>query len=116
MAYLLELHDKITYAQNRIDECNAELEARTQECRELTALALFCGKCQKFYPKESFTISETTRTSVETVYRDAGYGDDDEIADVTRSYTYHHCPVCGEPIQVGEGKYLYSKNTRLRRG
>lgn len=116
MPYLLELHDRIQDAKQRVVEARKEIDAKTAELEELQDKAWYCHNCEKYYPKESTTQEQKKKTQVETIIRDCGYGDDDVLADVTRLFTYDICPVCGKSYQRDyEGVYLGYTNRRTRR-
>lgn len=115
MSYLLELNDKICAAEKSIEDARKVVANKTKDLKELKDKAWFCQNCGKFYHKETVTDSIEEVTDWETVYTDAGYGDDDEIAEVTRAVTYLHCPVCGKKYAKGNGTYLREKNRRTRR-
>lgn len=116
MAYLLELHNQIMQARTRIARAQEEIELLTHASEELEAQAWFCSNCEKFYPKDSVSTLFGDRTTTETVFTDAGYGDDDEIAAVTRKIEYKACPVCGFQKQVGEGTVIAIRDRRRRGG
>lgn len=115
MAYLLELHDKIVAAENAVARAKQVVAEKTDELNSLKELVWYCPQCKKNYPKESVTRSFGEVTRYETVYIDAGYGDDDELAEVTRLVTYLQCPVCGEQFAQGQGQYLREANRHTRR-
>lgn len=115
MSYLLELHDQILAAEKCIVDAKTVVADKIKDLNELKDKAWFCQHCGKFYPKETVTNSFEEVTNWETVHTDAGYGDDDEIAEVTRNVTYLHCPVCGKKYAKGIGMYLREKNRRTRR-
>lgn len=116
MAFLLELHNQIMESKRRLDRAQEEIELMIERLDDLKGRAWFCPNCEKFYPKESLEHHASPRTTTETVYTDAGYGDDDEIAEVTRMIQYNDCPVCGYSVQMGEGTVIGVKDRRLRRG
>lgn len=115
MSFLLELNNKIEFAKNRIAEAEREVKDRQRELKELQTQAWYCQECGKYYPKSTTGKSQQEVTTVETVYHDAGYGDDDELANVTRLVTFIHCPVCGQSHPEGPGRYLRESNRRTRR-
>lgn len=115
--YLLELNDQIESAKNQIQEAKKLVDTKQDELKQLEDKAWFCRNCSKYYPKDIIITSIETATQCETVYTDAGYGDDDEIADVTRQYTCIQCPVCGKTQRAStKGQYMYERNRRKRRG
>lgn len=115
MAYLRFLNDQIEYCDKQIAEAQVTL-AKAQEAKKaLTDKAWYCPACKKYYDKADCSKHNRQQTSVETVYIDAGYGDDDELAEVTRMVTFIECPVCGHQEQDGKGIYLSEKNRHTRR-
>lgn len=73
-----------------------------------------CSKCKKYSLIKSFKYEnkKEIRHGV-TVYRDCGYGDDDEIADVTYSVVYAVCPICGGLTETN--RYKIGESNRHRR-
>lgn len=73
-----------------------------------------CSKCKKYSLIKSFKYKnkKEIRHGV-TVYRDAGYGDDDEIADVTYSVDYVVCPICGGLTETN--RYKIGESNRHKR-
>lgn len=55
-----------------------------------------CLQCGRYSLTKSFKIEkkEEKRYGIQ-VYVDRGYGDGDEVADVTYMVTYYTCPICG---------------------
>lgn len=88
-----------------------ELEACKEELAEVSKGYLQCRSCNRFFKEGDLTISNHYETRVETVFVDAGYGDDDRIADVTRLHEVIVCPHCGKEISH-KSTYLYSQNER----
>lgn len=73
-----------------------------------------CSKCGRYSLKKRFKITYGTElVKGVTVYTDAGYGDDDELADVTYSVKYRVCPLCKELTE--ESRYYESESNRHRR-
>ena len=74
-----------------------------------------CFNCKKFSLIKDFqqTYKQEEYKGV-TVYTDAGYGDDDEIADVTYLVTYSICPNCGAEKEIKK-MFLSEKNRHCRR-
>ena len=74
-----------------------------------------CSKCGRYSLKKRFKTSNGERlVKGVTVYSDAGYGDDDEIADITYSVKYLVCPFCNGLTE--QSKYpLVESNRRSRR-
>ena len=55
-----------------------------------------CKECGKYSLKSKFKLGiEEKLVKGVCVYRDCGYGDDDQYADVTYSVLYGICPYCG---------------------
>lgn len=91
-----------------------ELEACKQELIESSKGYVQCANCDRFFKESDLTVSSHYETSVEMVFVDAGYGDDDRIADVTRLHEVIICPHCGKEISH-KSTYLYSRNERPAR-
>lgn len=91
-----------------------ELEACKEELAEASKGYLQCLNCKKFFKEDSLVVSNYQETNVEVVFTDAGYGDDDRIADVTRLHEVIRCPDCGKEIRH-KSIYLYSRNERPAR-
>lgn len=74
-----------------------------------------CFECKKFSPIKDFkkTYKQEENKGV-IVYTDAGYGDNDEIADVTYLVTYSVCPKCGAEKEIKK-MFLSEKNRHSRR-
>lgn len=73
-----------------------------------------CPSCKKWTLDEHLIPGSYRKTETETVYRDAGYGDDDELAEVTRAYLVMKCPHCG--YEIRKHSYIVSEaNRRTRR-
>lgn len=73
-----------------------------------------CSKCNKYFLKTKYTKTWETETyKDELVYSDAGYGDDDEYADVTYNIEYLICPSCGAKNE-NKKMYLHMKNRHKR--
>ena len=69
-----------------------------------------CNKCRKYSPLKSLrTFCETDTVKDQLVYADAGYGEDDEYADVTYAVDYYICPICKNHIEI-KRRYLSEKN------
>ena len=115
MAHLWELDKKINLAIEKLEEAEAEAVRQKALVEELKKTAWFCWKCQKYYPTDICGHEKKREVTTETVYTDAGWGDDDEIAEVTRLVPYISCPVCGFTTQSGKGIFLFASNTRRRR-
>ena len=74
-----------------------------------------CSTCKKFSLIKDFKkIHKQKEDKGVTVYVDAGYGDDDEIADVTYLVTYSVCPNCGAESEI-KRMFLSEKNRRCRK-
>ena len=80
----------------KIDLINKYMETLTEKKKELLDNSYYCNKCNQYFEK----IHWGHRTEEELhkgicVFTDAGYGDDDEYADVTYKVYYLVCPYCG---------------------
>lgn len=116
MTYLWELHDQIKSAEKKMHEAEGEVMRQKKALVDLMNKAWFCPDCRKYYALDDCGRTMREETNTEITYTDAGYGDNDEIAEVTRSFTYIICPVCGHQEQLGPGLFLREKNNRPRRG
>ena len=72
-----------------------------------------CESCGTIVCRENLAAGTYTTTSTETVYQDCGYGDDDEIAEVTYLHHVKRCPKCGYAIENRKEKVSES-NRRAR--
>ena len=79
----------------KIRQCDMWINQLREEKRRLVESANYCKECNSYYPKEDAGTETSTKVCTECVYQDAGYGDDDEYAEVTRLVTYDICPLCG---------------------
>ena len=75
---------------------------------------IHCDECDSYTEESDWKTENAKETSVECVYVDSGYGDDDTFADVTRLNTYKLCPNCGTKKLVNS-MYLGEKNSRTRK-
>lgn len=74
---------------------------------------LKCTYCNKYYLLTSYSIiSNIELRKGILVYTDAGYGDDDKIADVTYNVSYYLCPVCGRKME--KDRYQISETNRRK--
>ena len=75
---------------------------------------LKCKVCGKYSPyKEFLTVYETITDKDVIVYTDCGYGDDDEIADVTYHVSYYLCPICHKKFE--QDRYWLSETNKRKR-
>ena len=76
----------------------------------------YCPKCQRYYLKSHWRneTGEETRYG-EIVYIDAGYGDDDEVADITYHVKYKVCPMYRDHKIVISRSVISSTNRRKAR-
>lgn len=75
--------------------------------------SIMCTHCgAKFVPINPIEKEATNR---EVVYSDAGYGDEDEVADVTRLVKTATCPSCHKETFL-ESHYLRESNRRKLHG
>lgn len=74
----------------------------------------YCNNCNNYFLKaELQTESELKTEYGQCVYTDAGYGDDDEFADVTYRYIWYICPNCHSKI-LKKRYYISESNRRGR--
>lgn len=73
----------------------------------------YCANCKKYYKTKTEKSDVDEYTMNVCVYRDCGYGDDDEYADVTYRAIYRVCPLCKK--RNGES-YRYPIKESNRRG
>ena len=76
----------------------------------------YCNNCKR-YIKKSDLIVERKRVinKGECVFRDAGYGEDDEYGDVTYLITYRTCPKC-KSKEVTSKTHIKTENVHSRYG
>ena len=72
----------------------------------------WCPKCRNWYDKKNLSYGKFIETKTEVVFSDAGYGDDDILADVTSEYHVIRCPKCG--YELSKKKFIL--NTSNERG
>ncbi len=72
-----------------------------------------CVVCKRWFKLEDLTEGSYKETKTETVFQDCGYGDDDELAEVTRMYTVKRCPRCGH--ELDKKSYYIGETNRRRR-
>lgn len=77
----------------------------------------YCSACKKYYLKKNEKRDQTVElVHGVCVYRDCGYGDDDEYADVTYAVTYSVCPLCHKHNEKLFKHTLGESNRRSRYG
>ena len=60
-----------------------------------------CNNCGKYFKDNKKTHHSKKEVSLgECVYRDCGYGDDDEFADILYEVMYTKCPFCNADNEV----------------
>ena len=82
--------------QGKIAEANYDLMYFTKQLEELTADMVKCSNCGAYFGESEAAIGTYVETTTEITFTDAGYGDDDLIAEVTRSHRSARCPRCGK--------------------
>lgn len=102
--------DKRKYEIARIEY---EIEQLSSELSKILETHVRCPSCKEFISKKDLLIDHKTKTSRECVLQDAGYGDDDILADVTRYYTMRVCPNCRYVIE--ENSFVLSETNRHTR-
>jgi hypothetical protein len=75
---------------------------------------VLCDACKKYYSKTKVQSCYVHETRTETIYVDAGYGDNDMIGDVRYFVEYKICPRCGNKQEIGK-MYIETKNERRAR-
>lgn len=80
-----ELRNKTSLLMDIGQKLNSEFYKKFTYCK-------VCGRYYKTELQKEETIIETDHRVC--VYRDCGYGDDDEYADVTYEKTFAVCPLC----------------------
>ena len=91
----------------------ADLKILENELEKATEGMVKCHKCNAYYDPKNLSVGTYDETKTETVYTDCGYGDDDELAEVTRRHVVKRCPKCGYEIEHKD-YYLGEKNRRCR--
>ncbi len=96
---------------NLIDEY---MEVLTKEKKKLLDDSYYCKECKQYFEKLHWghRTEEELHKGV-CVFTDAGYGDDDEYADVTYRIYYLVCPYCGARKEFSKIK-LKEENRRGR--
>lgn len=80
--------------------------------KDLEKNSVRCTNCKEnFKIPKKLESKEFVRT--ETVYTDAGYGDDDKVADVTYIGEFATCPKCKEKVLI---KKFWVRNDNERLG
>lgn len=95
MKFNVDLANQI---QSDIDRKKSELNELKYRIKETAGDLIQCKSCKLWLAPESLSIENYTATKTETVFVDAGYGDDDVLADVTRLHTVKRCPRCGRVV------------------
>lgn len=100
---------------DEIDRANyALLEIRDEYRTRLHNKYYFCSKCNKYYLKNTWKVENARETNYGvTVYLGYGYGNDDEIADITYDIKYRACPKCGDKAVIDKTK-ISESNRRNR--
>lgn len=76
-----------------------------------------CPKCKEYFSvNEKIEHVGRQESEVECVYQDAGYGDDDEFATVTRHNIYSICPLCGKEMRREFSTIISTKDRHDRYG
>lgn len=104
---IYELQKKIAQTESELIALNLELNRETKD-------SLRCSHCHEWLSRDSILTGTYEETKTETVFSDAGYGDDDKIAEVTRLIAISRCPKCGAVIDK-KSVFLNQKNERLRK-
>ena len=91
----------------------ADLKILKNELKEATKGMVECKSCHTFYNPDNLAVGSYDTTATETVFVDAGYGDDDELAEVTRRHIVKRCPKCGYEMEHKD-YYLGETNRRCR--
>lgn len=84
-----------------------------EELQNLNGSYKKCPSCHQYIPRKELLTRYETRQKAECIHHDAGYGDDDIIADVTRRYYYEICPKCKS--QVFSSSIVLSETNKRRR-
>lgn len=95
--------------EDALNELREEIEAKIDK------KYYYCEECKKYYYKKDWGTEDTEQTRCEIVYIDAGYGDDDEVADITYHIKYRICPVHKDHKIVVSKVPLSSTNRRKAR-
>ena len=76
---------------------------------------ILCSNCNKRSIKSKFKIVSQHEIRNQTIYIDAGYGEDDTHGDVEYLITYSICPCCGNKTEI-ERIYLKTLSEYTRDG
>ena len=78
--------------------------------RKLSNNYVYCSNCKKYALKKDLKLLfKEVEFKDQVVFIDAGYGDNDEFADVTYLVNYYTCPYCKADIEKSK-MYLSEKN------
>lgn len=89
---------KLYNIRDQIDKTNHDIIGLINK---LTKNLLKCPSCNKYFePKNITTNTDTEIVKGVCVFRDCGYGDDDEYADVTYQVLYKKCPFCNKKVET----------------
>ena len=85
--YLAESIDAAINRHKRLRDSHAE------KVKELLEQARWCPGCKRYHKKDQFTTTSKERFERNALIQvDAGYGDDDELGDVTYLEVWWVCP------------------------
>ena len=101
-----------------IEKCQKQILEGDKAAKRLADIitannCISCPRCGHIISKEKLCEGEYTTTSNEVVYMDSGYGDDDELADVTYLYKVKRCPACG--YELDRSKHKIGERNRHKR-
>lgn len=99
--------------EKEISQHKLDIKRLQEELKSATVGLIKCTGCDSYFKPEDLTEGSYKETTTECVYTDAGYGDDDEYAEVTRIYIVKRCPKCGKELDR-KSFYLGESNRRCR--
>ena len=106
--------EKVGIEFDRVEDVLKELEEEIYT--KINRKYYYCEECKKYYYKKDWGTEDTKEIRYgDIVYIDAGYGDDDEVADVTYHVKYRICPIHKDHKIVVSRVPISSTNRRKAR-
>ena len=106
--------EKVGIEFDRVEDVLKELEEEIYA--KINRKYYYCEECKKYYHKKDWGTEDTKEIRYgDIVYIDAGYGDDDEVADITYHVKYRICPIHKDHKIVVSRVPISSTNRRKAR-